>query len=120
MSNYDGTQFAYEPIPEDSIEGLRVLWAPIAAHNSMVSQHLIEAQSLNLGASQMFARLRPALSWMSVLSTDQTDYYDCQLPYQLPHTFSHGYICQSDSVHRFCFDHVLTKCVICGGDLTYE
>lgn len=118
-SNYDGTVRALEPIPEDSIEGIRSLWLPIAAYNSLVSQHLIEAQSLNLGASEMFARMRPALSLLSLLSTKPTDYYDCELPYQLPHKFSHGYICDSSSEHKFCYDHVLTKCVICGGDLTY-
>lgn len=111
------TEFEYPRIAEDSIEGIRILWEPIAARNSVVAQCLIEAQSQNFGAGEFLARIQRAISF---ISTGQVDYYNCALPYQLPHKFSHGYVCETDPAHRFCLDHVLTKCVICGGDLRYE
>jgi hypothetical protein len=118
--NSDTTQLAYAPLPEDSIEGIRMVWGPIAAQSNIVSQNLIEAESQNLGAAELVQRIQHTLARFSLLSHHQTDYYQCELPFQLPHTFSRGYVCQSNSGHKFCLDHVLTKCVICGGDVEYE
>jgi hypothetical protein len=58
----------------------------------------------------------------AILSTGQTYYYDCQLPYHGPpnqNTHSHFDIkvCKNDSSHKFCANHNLKCCVQCGGDL---
>lgn len=108
-----------ETVPEDSIDGIQKFWEPIAAVNSIVSEHLMDAQSQNLGAAQMIEKMRAAFAQFSLITTGQTTYYDCKLPFQPSHTFSVGYVCDTDAGHRFCRLHSLRKCVICGGALTY-
>lgn len=116
---YDSAVRAPETVPEDSIKGIQGLWEQVAAFNNIISEQIIDAQSNHLGAADMLMRMREALGRVSgfLISTDQTLYYDCKLPYQPSHSFSIGYVCQTDPEHKFCHLHSLRKCVICGGEL---
>ena len=118
-TNFDGTVRAQKGIPEDSIEGIQALWEPIAVYGSIVSEELIEAQCHHLGAGEMVSRIREAFAQCSLIPSRQIIYRDCKLPHQPQHTFSVGYVCQSNSSHKFCRLHSLRKCVICGGDLDH-
>jgi hypothetical protein len=104
---------------EDSLELVRQLWERVEFFNSLISEQLIEAQVGERGARETLQGIDEAMHPVlaSVISTGQTIYYDCKLPRQPAHTFNRGYVCKSDSDHKFCRSHALIKCVICGGDL---
>src|SRR5205085_3659876 len=101
-TNFNGTVQAHETIPEDSIVGIRALWEPIALYGTIVSEELIDAESQHLGGGQMVTRIREAFAQFALIPSRQIFYRDCKLPFQPTHTFSVGYVCMSDSSHKFC------------------